>query len=276
MDSNKNHTTADQRELLFGKNKSFAAAEAYKLLRTNVAFSFSAENECPVIGVTSSMRGEGKSTTSVNMSYTFAESGKRVLLVEGDMRLPSIPDKLGLNLSPGLSNLLVEKKMSESVVQHFGDMKTLDILTAGDVPPNPSELLGSQRMQELISTARTQYDYIILDLPPVTAVSDAVSISKLLDGILIVVRGNYAEKGAVKETLRQLGLVGVKVLGFVYTYATTSSKSYGKKYGKSKHKYGYESDYGYGYGYGQNNTQKAQAGISAKADSRNGSRVKGK
>lgn len=241
MDNNTANT-----EKMFGSKKSFAAAEAYKLLRTNVTFSFSSSVKCPVIGVISSLRGEGKSTTAINLAYTIAESGKRVLLIDADMRLPSVADKLGIELSPGLSNLLVEHETIPNILQHFGDVETLDILTAGDVPPNPSELLGSERMDEIISHAKTYCDYIIVDLPPVTAVSDALALSKLLDGIVLVVRNNYASKNAIKETLRQIKLVDLKIIGFCYTFANTSSKSYGKRYGKRYGKYG--SDYGYGYG----------------------------
>ena len=254
MDQAKN--AIDTTELLFGKNKSFAAAEAYKLLRTNVFFSFTGETACPVVGVTSSMRGEGKSTTSINLAYSIAETRKKVLLIEADMRLPSIPAKLGLNLSPGLSNILVQRT-AENVLQHFGENEYLDILTAGDVPPNPSELLGSQRMREIVETARTQYDYIVVDLPPVTAVSDAVAISQMLDGILLVVRNNYAQRGAIKETLRQLKLADVRILGFVYTCASTGSKSYGKKYGRYGSKYGKSYGYGEDYGYGEASQQAA-------------------
>ena len=251
MEQSKNEGTVSVKELLFGKYRSFAAMEAYKLLRTNVSFSFSAETTCPVIGVTSSLRGEGKSTTSINLAYTLAESGQKILLIEADMRLPSIPSKLGLNQSPGLSNVL-SQGVTENVLQRLDEMDTLDILTAGDVPPNPSELLGSKRMKEMVETARERYNYIVVDLPPVTAVSDAVAITKLLDGILIVVRNDYAQKAAVKETLRQLSLVGVRVLGFVYTCAATGSKSYGKKYGRYGKKYGKSYGYGYDeeYGYG--------------------------
>lgn len=237
MDNNPVNT-----EKMFGKNRSFAAAEAYKLLRTNVTFSFSSGVKCPVIGVTSSLRGEGKSTTSINLAYTIAESGKRVLLIDADMRLPSVADKLSLNLSPGLSNLLVEGEKMSNLLQRYDELESLDILSAGDVPPNPSELLGSERMAEVVNAAKSYYDYIVVDLPPVTAVSDALALSKLLDGFVLVVRNNYASKSAIKETMRQLKLVDLKIIGFVSTFANGSSKSYGKRYGK------YGSRYGYGYG----------------------------
>lgn len=232
-------------ELLFGKKKSFAASEAYKLLRTNIQFSFSTETKCPVIGVTSSLRGEGKSTTSINLAIALAETGKRVLLIDADMRLPSVAAKLNLELSPGLSNLLVQQR---AIKQKFSDVETLDILTAGDTPPNPSELLGSQRMETFLNEQKQNYAYIVVDLPPVTSVSDALSVSRVLDGLLLVVRGDYASKKALNETLRQMKLADVHIIGFVYTFAGGRNKGYYSKYGKYG-KYGkYSKDYGYGYG----------------------------
>lgn len=221
------------KEQMFGSEQNFAVSESYKLLRTNVMFSFPGETKCPVIGVTSSLRGEGKSTTSINLAKSIAESGKKVLLIDSDMRLPSVADKLELELSPGLSNLLVQNLNINSLLQKFENLETLDIIAGGDVPPNPSELIGSKRMEEIIESAKKYYDYVVLDLPPVTAVSDALSISKLLDGIVLVVRNDYAQKKAINETLRQIKLVNLRVVGFVFTCANVAQGGYYKKYYKS-------------------------------------------
>lgn len=226
-------TVALTKEQMFGKEQNFAVSEAYKLLRTNVMFSFPGETKCPVVGVTSSLRGEGKSTTSINLAKAIAESGKKVLLIDSDMRLPSVADKLEIELSPGLSNLLVQNLSVNNVLQKFEDVETLDILAGGDIPPNPSELIGSKRMEEVIEAAKKYYDYIVIDLPPVTAVSDALTISKLLDGIVLVVRNDYAQKKAINDTMRQIKLVNLKVLGFVYTCANIAQGGYYKKYYKS-------------------------------------------
>lgn len=224
------------KEVMFGKERNFAVSEAYKYLRTNVMFSFSAEKKCPVVGVTSSLRGEGKSTTAINLAISIAETGEKVLLIDSDMRLPSVADKLEIQLSPGLSNLLAQKNVSiGGILQKFENNENLDILTAGDVPPNPSELLGSQRMEELLNEAKKVYDYIVIDLPPVTAVSDALVISKLLDGVALVVRSDYAQKKAISETLRQIKLVNLKVLGFAFTCASLSTGGYYKKYYKKEY-----------------------------------------
>ena len=144
-----------------GSNISFAAKEAYKLLRTNLSYILSEKDaeDCHVIGVTSSLRGEGKSTTAVNLAYVLAEMNRKVLLLEGDMRIPSLHKKLKLQQKPGLSNALVNKSLPASSLQRFTD-KTgtgFDVLTAGDIPPNPSELLASKRMQSGFAAGYRRY-----------------------------------------------------------------------------------------------------------------------
>ena len=149
----------------------FASREAYKRLRTNIMFSFAEEAPCRIIGVTSSLRGEGKSVTAINTAYTMAQSGKKVLLIDADMRIPTVAKKLELPANTsGLSNLLVGVDKKDEIIQHIKFLKNnvqLDILTAGELPPNPSELLGSKRMEVLLDTLKKHYNYIIIDLPPV-------------------------------------------------------------------------------------------------------------
>lgn len=233
----------NERAHMIGANMNFAAAEAYKLLRTNLQFSFSGGEKCPVVGMTSSFRGEGKSLTSVNLAYTLSENRQRVLLIEGDMRLPTLSKRLSLHSSPGLSNLLVGLNSVNEAIQHFevsvedGISISTDVLVSGDIPPNPSELLGSERMQALLEVLRKHYDYIVLDLPPVTAVTDALVASKLVDGMVVVVRSNHAVRGALAETIRQLRLVNTRILGFVFNGASESGSSYykGKNYYKKSY-----------------------------------------
>jgi capsular exopolysaccharide synthesis family protein len=224
-----------ERRSMFGPGMNFAAAEAYKLLRTNITFSFSGNEECRIIGMTSSFRGEGKSLTSMNLAYTIAEADKRVLLIEGDMRLPTVSKRMGLRAKPGLSNLLVGLESISSAIQEYrvdlGDkILSLDVMVSGDIPPNPSELLGSERMKSLLKKLRERYDYVILDLPPVNAVTDALIASRVVDGIIVVVRNGHAVRGALAETMRQLRLAEAHVLGFVFNDAGgTNSKYYSKK-----------------------------------------------
>jgi capsular exopolysaccharide synthesis family protein len=224
-----------ERRSMFGPSMNFAAAEAYKLLRTNLTFSFSGNEECRVIGVTSSFRGEGKSLTAMNLVYTIAEANKRVLLVEGDMRLPTVAKRRGLQEKPGLSNLLVGLDSISSAIQRYrvslGEkLLSLDVMVSGDIPPNPSELLSSERMKNLLKKLRERYDYVIVDLPPVNAVTDALIASRIVDGIIVVVRNDHAVRGALAETMRQLRQAEAHVLGFVYNDASgTNSKYYSKK-----------------------------------------------
>ena len=227
------------------KNLSFTATEQYKLLRTNIEFTLPQDEKCHVVGVTSSMRGEGKSTTAINLSYVLAEKGSKVLIIDGDLRIPSVAKKLQISSKPGVTNLLMNK--SSDVEAFKSDL--LDnwyIVPAGDIPPNPSELLGSGRMQKLLEALKEQFDYIIIDLPPVNIVSDALSISPLISGMVVVIREEYTEKKELTHCMRQLSLSNVKVLGCVLNEASSGNGSYGKyKYKKYRHSYGY----GYGYGY---------------------------
>ena len=220
---------------------SFAAAESYKLLRTNLQFSLP-EKSCRIVGVTSSVRGEGKSTTSVNLAYTIAQAGKRVLLIDADMCLPSVANKLEYKTSPGLSNLLAGLREEPDCLRVSKQLENWYILPAGDIPPNPSELLGSERMHTLLERYSELFDYIVLDLPPITVVTDALVISPWTDGLIVAVRQNYTERKALNACMYQINKLGSKFLGFVMTDAAVGESSY-KRYGK------YGRSYGYGYGY---------------------------
>lgn len=209
------------------KNLEFTATEQYKLIRANLDFTLPEDEKCPVIGVTSSMRGEGKSTTAVNLSYVFAEKGSKVLLIDADLRIPSIAKKLGIDSSPGLADLLRGKGAQVSDLKsHL--LSNWFVLPSGDIPPNPSELLGSNRMENILNKLRDIFDYIIVDLPPVNIVSDAVSISSLISGMIIVIREEYTEKKELERCFRQLKLSNVNVLGCVMNEAKSGSTSYGK------------------------------------------------
>ncbi len=218
------HASGANRKTL-GKNLEFTATEQYKLLRTNIRFTLTEETKCPIIGVTSSMRGEGKSTTSINLSYVLAESGSRVLLIDGDLRIPSIAKKMDIKSKPGLSDMLINKDMD---LEQFKseDMDNWYVIPSGDIPPNPSELLGSPRMEKLLERLKEQFDYIVIDLPPVNLVSDAIAISRFISGMIVVVRQGYAEKKELDRCMKQLELSDVNVLGCVMTYAGGRNGSY--------------------------------------------------
>ena len=228
------------------ENMSFAAAEAYKLMRTNILFSFADENDSRVIGVSSALSGEGKSLTSINTAYTLAQLGKKVLLVEADLRIPLISKRLHMKKSPGLSNLLVGLNKFSETVQKYTSKKgdvTFDVMVAGDVPPNPSELLGSDRMNTLIPYLTQQYNFIIMDIPPIVSVTDTLVVSKLTNGIVIVVRQDYCNRVQLAETVKQLEFVNARVLGFVFNGATDTQTGYRKGYSKSYYRRYYSEPY---------------------------------
>lgn len=222
------------------RNLEFTATEQYKLIRANLDFTLPPDEKCPIIGVTSSMRGEGKSTTAVNLSYVFAEKGSKVLLVDGDLRLPSIAKKLDIASTPGLADLLRGNGTKIFEIQsHLLD--NWSVITSGDIPPNPSELLGSDRMENVLSQLREMFDYIIIDLPPVNIVSDAVSISRLITGMIVVIREEYTEKKELERCFRQLKMSNVNILGCIMNDAKSGSAQYGR-YKKYKYYKYYQSN----------------------------------
>lgn len=228
---------------LVGANLNFAAQEAYKLLRTNLDFALNDVENCRIIGVSSAMRGEGKSLTSVNLTFSLAEAGNRVLLLEADLRLPSLGRKMRLSEKKGLSNALAGQVSDSLPIQEYvvesneRNHISFDVLTAGSTPPNPSELLGSQRMKQLMERLARTYDYIVVDLPPIAPVPDALVMSKLLDGIIVIVRHDYSERGTLAEAMRKLEFSGVHVLGFVFNCAAEHGSGYSRRYRSYRSRY---------------------------------------
>lgn len=240
----KSKRAADDNQFL-GEKLNFSATEAYKLLRTNLFFCLPEGNDraCPAVGITSSVQGEGKSTTSINVAYMLAENGKRVCLVEGDLRAPTFKSRLKLNSTIGLSHVLAAMETDMGSLLGKALHKNLWVISAGDIPPNPAELLGSTRMAQFIEALQGNFDYIIVDLPPITVVADALAISSVLDGMIVVVEEGTTTKRELSDAMQRLEVIDNKILGFVVTHAQPISGRYSKK------SYGYR--YGYGYGYGK-------------------------
>ena len=224
------NNAAEKRGMICEK-LNFAAKEAFKRLRANVIMALPEENgKCKVIGVTSAQPNEGKSTISLNLAYSIAELGRKVLLLDSDMRKPSIHSKTGLLLSPGLSNLLSTTNSITDTLQRYESTKSetgFDVISGGDYVENPSEVLDSKRMSTLMNALASAYDYIIIDLPPVGTVIDAVPVSKRVDGMIVVVRENNCPRGMVSDCVSQLKLAKVNILGFVLNGALEGA---GKKY----------------------------------------------
>ena len=252
---------------LIGGAIPFAALESYKLLRTKLQFSFAGEDGCRVIGISSALSGEGKSLTSINLAYSLAELGKRVILIDGDMRRPTLAKKLSIQKEPGLSSCLTGQRDLNNLLQNCGipgSEKAFRVIAAGQNPPNPVELLSSNRMDVVLDTLRKHYDYIILDLPPVTEVSDVLAVTNKLDGILLVVRQNNCNRLALNAAVRQLAFVNAKVLGVVFNGIHDEPKGYLRKYYSRYYQRSYGSYYKRSYGsycvhsYGQRSEENEQ------------------
>lgn len=245
---------------LLCSNMHFDAKEAYKLLRTNIMFTLPDNNGgCRTVGITSAIRGEGKSTCAINLAYTFAQTGSRVLLIDMDMRLPSISKKLEIKPKSGLglSDYLIGNATIKDIVVKIDGQKNWNTIFSGSIPPTPAELIGSENMKKLIDKLKKEYDYIIIDLPPVNVVSDALVAKDICDGFLLVVREGYSDKRSLSDCIRQMEFIDANILGFVMADSSGVIGSYGRKYGRyskyyRKRKYGYYNKYykkGYGYGY---------------------------
>lgn len=219
------------------KKAPFAVVEAYKLIRTNLLFVLAQESG-KTVAVSSAWANEGKSTTTINIAIAFSQLGGRVLIIDADLRRSTIHRKLRLENKVGLSDVLVEFAEFEDAVQHLNG--NLDVLTAGSVPPNPSELLGSKRFEAFIRDAETKYDYIFIDTPPINIVSDALVIAPKTAGLTLVIRDGVTPYDAIQHTFDAAKFAGIKILGTIMNDVNSKSS---KKYSYKKYR-----NYGYAYG----------------------------
>lgn len=209
-------------------------AEQYRTIRTNIQFSM-VDRDVKSIVMTSSGPWEGKSTTSANLSSVFTDQGKRVLLVDADLRRPTVQRTFGLSNVEGLTTLLSEpEKKIDEVIQHVTGTE-LHALTSGPIPPNPSELLNSNRMNGLMKRFEEMYDIIIYDMPPVTSVTDAQIMAAKADGVVFVIRHGVAQKDSVLNAKELLEMVNANILGVVFNGIE-------KKSNQSYYGYGYTSE----------------------------------
>lgn len=197
-------------------------SEQYRTIRTNIQFASSADNQLKTLVVTSSGPSEGKSTTSANLAVVFAKSGHNVLLVDADMRKPTVHKTFMMNNSVGLSTVLTTDKNIDEAVQS-SSVENLTVLTSGTKAPNPSELLGSIKMKKVMTELRNKYDIIIFDMPPVVTVTDAQIMASKSDGTLLVVREGSTRKDALQKAKELLTMVKAHLLGVVYN-GTEQSK----------------------------------------------------
>lgn len=241
---------APKRPLIVQSEPNSPRAEAFRSLRTNLQF-LDVEGGPRSFVVTSSVPSEGKSTTSANLAIVMAQSGARVLLIDGDLRSPSVADLFGIEGGVGLTDVLIGRARLSDVTQAWG-LRNLSLLPAGAMPPNPSELLGSQAMVNLLRHVEKEYDVVLIDGPPLLPVTDSALLSKQVRGALLIVAAGRTHRGQVHGSVEALQNVGAHVAGVVLTMLPTRGPD---AYGYGRYGYG---AYGYGYGYGRT----AQAGFS--------------
>lgn len=241
--ANKAGTSAEKAKNVLTSDSKFAIVEGYKIARTNLVFSLTAQNS-NCVAVTSWSKGEGKSTATVNLAISFAKMGKRVLLIDTDLRRPNLHNLLKLKNDTGVSDIIGQFGDFQSAV-HRDVITNLDVLTSGAIPPNPSELLASPYFAELLEAAKEDYDFIIMDTPPLGVVTDTLLLKDHVGGYVMVVRERITSHGDIERALQSVKLADTKVLGFLKVGCEMRSKGYG--YNKYRYRYNYNYNYYYKY-----------------------------
>lgn len=237
---NKQQTFKKVFDKLLTESSPFSVKEAYSSIRANLLF-VSNGSECPTIAFTSASENSGKTLTCINLAISFTQMGKKVLIIDADMRNPSINRGLSVKNDLGLSEVLA------GIITEIPIIKTkyenLYVLPAGKTPPNPAELLLSKRFDKLKTACEPNFDFIFIDTPPIGVVADALPLSKKIDGFVFIVRAGVENKHIVKDTIDEITMLEGKVLGMILNDVNNKTQGYKGNYGK----YGY----GYGYGYGK-------------------------
>lgn len=238
-------SAAASNALLTRANSREVFAEAYRALRTNITFA-ARDHSNQVLVVTSALAGDGKTTTAANLAVTLAQQGVRTLLVDADLRKGILHNLFSVKREPGLTQILVGQASVASSLQVIPlgeEGQPLNLLTSGRLPPNPAELLGSERMRSLLEELRQQFDMIVFDTPPLTMVTDAAVLGTLADSTILVARAGTTDKRALQHAAAQLYHLRVHVSGTIVNDFDAKQSGYGYEYG-----YGYAPGYGYAYG----------------------------
>ena len=214
--------------LILNRGTKSVVAEAYRVLRTNIMFS-SIDKKITSIAVTSSGPGEGKSITVSNFAIALAQAGSRVLIVDADLRKPRIHKIFNISNSVGLTNIIVQNLDWKTRVQTT-EVKNLGIITSGPIPPNPSEICGSEKMKSLINAFKEEFDYVIIDTPPAGVVTDGALVGAYTDGIILVVASGDVEIEAAKRAKGLLDNVKANILGVVLNKIPANDNGYYKYY----------------------------------------------
>jgi succinoglycan biosynthesis transport protein ExoP len=205
-----------------------SGAEAYRTLRTNLIFSQAVQTLRTMV-ITSASPGEGKTTTAANLAVSFAQQGMRILLVDCDLRRSRIHKLFEIARGPGITELVIGQETQDDVVRETS-ITGLYVVPSGQLPPNPSELLGGDRMRRVLASLAEGYDMVIMDSPPLLAASDGAILATMVDGVVMVVRAGVTEEEAAQQAMQQLGSVGARVVGAVLNDPDSKVPQYGSYY----------------------------------------------
>ena len=239
--ANSIHTT-DSTKLLTAAS-TFAVKEAYNSIRTNLLFTQQGE-KCPIFVVTSPTANNGKTINSANLAINFAQMGKKTLVIDADMRNPSLHKLFSLSSGNGLSEILAG--LTDNITVTKTDIENLSVLTSGKIPPNPTELLSSPRMDKLLDFVKEHYDCVFIDTPPVNIVTDATVFSQKATGYVIIVKTDTTNVPELKTTVSTLQGINANILGFILNDANSEKKKYYSYYRKYSRNYSYNYKYSYG------------------------------
>jgi len=239
----RNGNTGGNPELLLNVNGRSALAESYRQLRTSVLLS-TAGRAPKTLLITSSLPGEGKTTTAVNTAITLAQTGASVVIIDADMRRPRLRSIFDLPEREGLSSILSSETKPEDMLKaiHRDEATGLNVLSSGPIPPNPAELLGSEQMRKLIAVLSASFTHIVIDSPPVSSFTDGVLIASIVDGVLLVVHGGKSSRGVVRRSRQLLTDVGAKIFGVVLNNVSARSHDYYYYYQRYYHQSYYSHD----------------------------------
>lgn len=218
---NKNNKNNKSKNVISEKSK-FAIVEAYKSARTNIMFSLSASDK-KAFAVTSYSKGDGKSTAAANLAISFSKMGKKVILIDCDLRRPNLHNILKLDNNVGFSDMIGKMVTFDDIINR-DVLPCLDVLTAGTIPPNPSELLYSSEVTKLVERLNEEYDFIIFDTPPVGVVADTLLLKEYIAGYLVVVRERSTTHGDIERLLNTIKVADAKPLGFLRVGVTHDGK----------------------------------------------------
>ena len=238
---NNGFSKSDPKKILC-QNSPFAVKEAYNAIRTNLLFTQQGE-KCPIFVVTSPTANNGKTINSINLAVSFAQMGKRTLLIDADMRNPTIHRMFSISVKNGLSEILAG--LTDNISVSKTDVENLSVLTAGKIPPNHAELLSSARMDKLLEFVKEHYDCVFIDTPPINLVTDSTIFAQKVTGYIVIVKTDTTNTHDVKTTVTNIEQIDGNILGFILNDVNSEKKKYYSYYRKYNYNYSYNYNYKY-------------------------------